>query len=69
MPELEAERQLAAIEAATAPHMEQGAQRETQRRYLSALGTTKKAAPATAAQLASARITVERVPKEVSTDE
>lgn len=65
LPELQAEAQLAAIEAASVPHMTEKAQRDVIRgnqRFLE----SGKPAPATPDQLAAAGIRVTRVPKEVT---
>jgi hypothetical protein len=66
LPELEAREQLAAIEAASVPHMDARGHRETLSRLLAVLGADVKPAKATAADLASIGIQVEHVPKAVS---
>lgn len=64
LPQLQAERQLAATKAATFPHMSQQAQRETLRDLGRLIGSDQPAEKATAANLAAIGITVEYVDAE-----
>ena len=69
--ELHAERQLAAIEAASAPYMTPAGQRQALDRYNTALNVRRERParrPMTVAQLRAAGINVEIVPPEGSTD-
>lgn len=66
LPELRAAEQLAAIEAASVPHMDKQGHRETIRRLTQQIDGDTKAAPASEGDLAAIGITVEHVPKEVS---
>lgn len=68
LPQLRAERQLLAIEAASMPHMKPEQSGEVIRRLNAQLGTNTRAKPATAAGLAAMGIEVEFVPKEETPD-
>jgi hypothetical protein len=61
LPQLKAERQLAAIEAADVAFMSGEGRAETREKYVRVLDGETKAKPATKANLAAARITVEYV--------
>lgn len=65
LPELQAEEQLAAIEAASVPHMTDQARRQILSRIHAAIPTRAK--PATPGDLATAGIRVKHVPKKVTT--
>lgn len=62
LPTLQVERQLAAIEAASVPHMTSPARRDVLREHQATLGRDSKPVAATEADLASIRILVEHVP-------
>ena len=64
LPELRAERQLDAIEAASVPHMDKAGHRDTIRRLTRQIGHEEKTAPATDAGLAAIAIRVEYVTAE-----
>lgn len=69
LPQLRAERQLLAIEAASVPYMKADQHSDVIRRLNDQLGTNTKPAPATDAVLQGMGITVEHVPKEVTASE
>lgn len=61
LPELQAERQLLAIEAATAPHMEKNAFRDVVRNHSRVAAVAARPRPASDADLAALGIQVEYV--------
>lgn len=65
MSEIRASEQLAAIEAASYPHMDKESQRDTVRRLTQQISSTVRPAKATAADLAQMGIEVEHVKEEV----
>jgi hypothetical protein len=69
LPRLQAERQLAAIEAASFPEMSRNDRREVLRKYQRESGRDQKAARATEADLAAMPITVEYVTADGRPDE
>lgn len=69
LPQLRAERQLLAIEAASLPYMKPEQSSDVIRRLNDQLGTNTKPAPASDAVLEGMGVQVEYVPKEVTPDE
>jgi hypothetical protein len=61
MPQLAAERQLLAIEAASVPHMNEQGRRNVFRKYFAQIGEKAKPAKATPADIAALGIRVEQL--------